>query len=55
MWVGVHKAGANPVLVMGGGADPIYFINFLKTPMKLKKIWSMAGGGGCARAGSAPP
>ena len=51
------SSGADPALVIGGGtnsldggADPIYFINFLKNPMKLKKFWSVGG-----RAGSAPP
>ena len=45
-------AGADPALVRGGGAnsldgstDPIYFIDFLKNPTKLKKFWSMGGGG----------
>ena len=51
-------SGADPALVVGGGAnsldrgaDPIYFINFLKNPMKLKKFWSVEGG--CAPG--APP
>ena len=42
--------GADPALVIGGGtnslgrhADPIYFIDFLKNPMKLKKFWSIGG------------
>ena len=39
--------GAN---LLGGGADPIYLIYFMKNPMKLKIFWSVGG-----RAGSAPP
>ena len=41
-------SGADPALVTGGGAnsldeatDPIYFIDFLKNPMKSKKFWSV--------------
>ena len=50
-------AGADPALVVGGGAisldggaDPIYFRDFRKSPMKIKKFWSV---GGCASG--APP
>ena len=50
--------GADPGPVVGGdanpldgGTNPIYFILFLKKPMKLKKFWSVGG----KRAGSAPP
>ena len=37
----VLGGGANP---LDGGANPIYFILFLKNPMKLKKFWSVGGG-----------
>ena len=47
----MYKSGADPGLVVGGGAnplegdtDPIYFIHFLINPMKLKKFWSVRWG-----------
>ena len=42
-------SGADPVFVVEGDAtldrvaDPIYFIHFLKNPMKSKKFWSVGG------------
>ena len=37
----VIGGGANP---LGGGADPVYLIYFVKNPMKLKKFWAVGGG-----------
>ena len=47
-------AGADPELVVGAnplGVPANIFIHFLKNPMKLKKFWSVGGGG----APGAPP
>ena len=51
------KSGVDPVLVIGGGANPldgganqIYFMHFLKNPMKLKEILVCRG----AHDGSTP-